>query len=57
MDIPNFEAVVDNEFANIDQSYKEFKESGIVNAYTKGESNKNMDELNALANTTSALAR
>ena len=37
MDIPNFEALVDNEFANIDKSYKDFKEKGIVNAYTKGE--------------------
>ena len=37
MDIPNFEALVDNEFANIDKSYKDFKEKGIVNAYTKNE--------------------
>lgn len=37
MDIPNFDSLVDNEFANIDQSYKEFRENGIINAYTKGE--------------------
>lgn len=58
MDIPNFESVVDNEFANIDKSYKDFKERGIINAYTKEEANKtNVEELNALAGTTSALSR
>lgn len=38
LDIPNFERLVNNEFANIDKSYKDFKERGIVNAYTKHES-------------------
>lgn len=57
MDIPNFESVVDNEFANIDKSYKEFKEKGIVNAYTKNDTSKASEELNTLAATTSALAR
>lgn len=37
LDIPTFEALVNNEFANIDNSYKEFKEKGIINAYTKNE--------------------
>ena len=37
LDIPTFEAIVDNEFANIDRSLKDFKENGIVNAYTKNE--------------------
>ena len=43
LDIPTFEAIVDNEFANIDRSYKEFKEQGKINAYTKNEST-NIDE-------------
>jgi len=54
MDIPNFEALVENEFANIDLSYKNFKDKGIVNAYTRNETsfNKNGDGqlLNELGN-------
>lgn len=37
LDIPTFESIVDNEFSNIDQSYSNFKEHGIIDAYTKGE--------------------
>lgn len=40
LDIPNFESIVDNEFVNIEQSYKVFKEKGIINAYTRDESSK-----------------
>ena len=53
MDIPNFEALVDNEFANIDKSYKDFKEKGIVNAYTKNEtmsSNSEVQFINEIGN-------
>lgn len=55
LDIPNFEALVDNEFANIDKSYKNFKEKGIVNAYTRNEKF-GSDDLKMLNDTTSALA-
>lgn len=37
LDIPTFDAIVDNEFANVDASYKAFRETGSVNAYTKNE--------------------
>lgn len=37
MDIPNFENIVNNEFANIDSSYQSFKKDGTINAYTKNE--------------------
>lgn len=40
LDIPTFENIVSNEFANIDRSYKEFKETGAINAYTKNETTK-----------------
>ena len=40
LDIPTFESIVDNEFANIDASYKSFKEHGVINAYTKNETTK-----------------
>ena len=53
MDIPNFEALVDNEFANIDKSYKDFKEKGIGNAYTKNEtmsSNSEVQFINEIGN-------
>ena len=40
LDIPTFENIVSNEFANIDRSYKEFKENGSINAYTKNETTK-----------------
>jgi hypothetical protein len=43
LDIPTFENIVSNEFANIDRSYKEFKETGAINAYTKNETTK-LDE-------------
>lgn len=43
LDIPTFEAIVDNEFANLDRSLKEFKEKGTINAYTKNEVT-NIDE-------------
>lgn len=43
LDIPTFEAIVDNEFANLDRSYREFKEQGKVNAYTKNETT-NIDD-------------
>lgn len=43
LDIPSFEKLIDNEFANIDRSYKEFKEKGIINAYTKHETT-NIDD-------------
>ena len=37
LDIPTFESIVDNEFANIDSSYAAFKANGAINAYTKNE--------------------
>ena len=37
LDIPAFEKIVNNEFANIDKSYKDFRENGTINAYTKHE--------------------
>lgn len=37
LDIPTFESIVDNEFANIDASYAAFKQRGAINAYTKNE--------------------
>ena len=37
LDIPTFENIVNNEMANVDISYKNFKERGTVNAYTKNE--------------------
>jgi hypothetical protein len=40
LDIPTFENIVSNEFANIDRSYKEFKATGAINAYTKNETTK-----------------
>lgn len=43
LDVPSFENVVSNEFHNIDVSYKEFKEHGSINAYTKNETTK-LDE-------------
>ena len=43
LDIPSFESIVNNEFHNIDVSYKEFKEHGAINAYTKNETTK-LDE-------------
>lgn len=43
LDVPSFENVVSNEFHNIDVSYKEFKEHGAINAYTKNETTK-LDE-------------
>ena len=42
-DIPTFENIVNNEFSNIDKSYKAFKESGSINAYTKNETT-NVDD-------------
>lgn len=36
-DVPTFESLVDNEFANIDKSYEEFRKEGKINAYTKNE--------------------
>jgi hypothetical protein len=38
-----FDKLVENEFANIDQSYKDFKERNIVNAYTKNETYSKQD--------------
>jgi hypothetical protein len=43
LDIPTFETIVNNEFANIDKSEKDFKEKGIINAYTKNETT-NIDD-------------
>lgn len=43
LDIPTFENIVNNEFENIDVSYKNFKETGSINAYTKNETT-NLDE-------------
>ena len=40
LDIPTFENVVNNEFENIDNAYKAFKEHGTINAYTKNETTK-----------------
>ncbi len=57
MDIPTFESLVDNEFANIDKSYKDFKERGVVNAYTKGEMYSNDKDLKMLNETTTALIK
>lgn len=37
LDIPTFESIVNNEFANIDASYAAFKANGSINAYTKNE--------------------
>jgi hypothetical protein len=37
LDIPNFENIVNNEFANIDSSYEAFNKQGTINAYTKNE--------------------
>jgi hypothetical protein len=45
LDIPTFENIVSNEFANIDRSYKEFKETGAINAYTKNETTKMDDRM------------
>lgn len=45
LDIPTFENIVSNEFANIDRSYKEFKETGAINAYTKNETTKMDDKM------------
>lgn len=55
MNIPDFEAMVDNEFINIDNSYKNFREKGIVNAYTRDEQ-KSTDDLKSLNNMTTAMA-
>lgn len=53
LDIPTFENIVSNEFANIDKSYKEFKEHGSINAYTKNETTKLDDSmLKEIANNT-----
>lgn len=50
LDIPNFENIVNNEFANLDNSYAAFKDHGTVNAYTKNEimnmDNKVLQEFN-----------
>ena len=50
LDIPNFENIVNNEFANIDSSYEAYKTHGTVNAYTKNElmnmDNKILQEFN-----------
>lgn len=50
LDIPNFENIINNEFANIDSSYEQFKSSGTINAYTKNEitnmDNKVLQEFN-----------
>ena len=50
LDIPNFENIINNEFANIDSSYEQFKTSGTINAYTKNEitnmDNKVLQEFN-----------
>ena len=43
LDIPTFENIVNNEFENIDISYKNFKETGSINAYTKNATT-NLDE-------------
>lgn len=43
LDIPNFENIVNNEFANIDNSYAAFKQDGTINAYTRNEIS-NMDD-------------
>lgn len=56
IDIPNFEALVDNEFANIDISFRNFKERGIVNAYTRSEQNLQNEDLKFLRATTNDLA-
>jgi hypothetical protein len=45
LDIPTFENIVSNEFHNIDVSYKEFKETGAINAYTKNETTKLDDKV------------
>jgi hypothetical protein len=45
LDIPTFENIINNEFANIDRSYKEFKETGAINAYTKNETTKLDDKM------------
>ena len=55
LDIPTFENIVSNEFANIDRSYKEFKETGAINAYTKNETTKMDDKmLKELSNKTAS---
>ena len=50
LDIPNFENIVNNEFANIDNSYEAFTKNGTINAYTKNEimnmDNKVLQEFN-----------
>ena len=50
LDIPNFENIVNNEFANIDSSLDAFKNHGTINAYTKNEimnmDNKILQEFN-----------
>lgn len=50
LDIPNFENIINNEFANIDNSYEQFKNSGVINSYTKNEitnmDNKVLQEFN-----------
>ena len=43
MGTASFDKLVANEFANIDQSYKDFKERNIVNAYTKNETYSKQD--------------
>lgn len=45
LDVPTYENIVNNEFHNIDTSYKEFKERGKINAYTKNETTKIDDSI------------
>lgn len=47
LDIPTFESLINNEFANIDRSAEEFKTKGIVNAYSKDDLAR-MDQTNFL---------
>lgn len=53
LDIPNFEKIVNNEFANIDKSFKDFKEHGVINAYTRNESTAGAEALRDLEKQTS----
>ena len=50
LDIPNFENIVNNEFANIDNSYEAFTKDGSINGYTRNEvmnmDNKVLQEFN-----------
>ncbi len=44
MDIPTFQSMVDNELENIKLSIERFKETGIMNAYTKDEKRRTDDK-------------